>query len=56
MTDMLDDSAAVTPSQRRREIPPILARGALRLRQRREHTRDSPPSRPAEDSRKKAMP
>jgi hypothetical protein len=33
MPDMLDDPAAMTPSQRRREIAAILARGVLRLRQ-----------------------
>ena len=33
MTDMLDDPAVMTPSQRRREIAAILARGVLRLRQ-----------------------
>jgi arylsulfatase A-like enzyme len=33
MTDMLDAPAAMTPSQRRREIATILARGVLRLRQ-----------------------
>ena len=47
MTDMLDDSAAMTPSQRRREIATILARGVLRLRQCRENTHDSRPSRTA---------
>ncbi len=31
MTDMLDDPAAMTPPQRRREIATILARGVLRL-------------------------
>ena len=30
---MLDDPAQMTPSQRRREIAAILARGVLRLRQ-----------------------
>ena len=33
MPYMLDDPAAMTPSQRRREIAAILARGILRLRQ-----------------------
>jgi len=33
MRHMLDDPAAMTPSQRRREIAAILARGILRLRQ-----------------------
>ena len=33
MPYMLDDPAAMTPSQRRREIAAILARGVLRLRQ-----------------------
>jgi len=33
MTDMLDDPAAMTPPQRRREIAAILARGVLRLSQ-----------------------
>ena len=47
MTDMLDDPAAVTPSQRRREIAAILARGVLRVCQCRENTRDSRPSRTA---------
>ena len=47
MTDMLDDPAAMTPSQRRREIAVILARGVLRLRQCRENTHDSRPSRTA---------
>ena len=48
MTDMLDDPAAMSPSQRRREIATILARGVLRLRQCRENTHDSRPSRTAE--------
>jgi len=51
MTDMLDDPrnpAAMTPSHRRREIATILARGVLRLRQCRENTHDSRPSRTAE--------
>ena len=47
MTDMLDDPAAMSPSQRRREIATILARGVLRLRQCRENTHDSRPSRTA---------
>lgn len=33
MTDMLDDPATMSPSQRRREIAAILARGVLRVRQ-----------------------
>ena len=33
MTDMLHDPAAMTPSQRRREIAAILARGVLRVRE-----------------------
>ena len=33
MPHMLDDPADMTPSQRRREIGAILARGVLRLRQ-----------------------
>ena len=45
MTDMLDDPAAMTPSQRRREIAAILARGVLRLRQCRENPPNSQPSR-----------
>ncbi len=45
MTDMLDDPATMTPSQRRREIAAILARGVLRLRQCRENTHDSQASR-----------
>ncbi|GAB4187041.1 MAG: hypothetical protein Kow00105_01660 [Phycisphaeraceae bacterium] len=48
MTDMLDDPTAMTPSQRRREIAAIFARGVLRLRQCRENTHDSRPSRTAE--------
>ena len=48
MPDMLDDPAVMTPSQRRREIAAILARGVLRLRQCRENTHDSRPSRIAE--------
>ena len=48
MTDMLDDPATMTPPQRRREIATILARGVLRLRQCRENTHDSQPSRTAE--------
>ena len=40
--------ATMTPSQRRREIATILARGVLRLRQCRENTPDSQPSRTAE--------
>ncbi len=47
MTDMLDDPATMTPSQRRREIAAILARGVLRLRQCRENTHGSRPSRTA---------
>ena len=45
MTDMLDDPATMTPSQRRREIAAILARGVLRLRQCRENATGSQPSR-----------
>ena len=48
MTDMLDDPAAMNPSQRRREIATILARGVLRLRQCRESLPVSQPSRSAE--------
>ncbi len=33
MPDMLDDTAEMTPPQRRREVAAILARGVLRLRQ-----------------------
>lgn len=33
MPDVLDDPAAMTPSQRRREIAAILARGVLRVRE-----------------------
>ena len=47
MTDMLHDPATMTPPQRRREIATILARGVLRLRQCRESTHDSRPSRTA---------
>ena len=47
MTDMLDDPAAMTPSQRRREIAAILARGVLPVGQCRENTHDSRPSRTA---------
>ena len=47
MTDMLDDPAVMTPLQRRREIATILARGVLRLRQCRENTHGSRPSRTA---------
>ena len=50
MSDMLDDPAAMTPPQRRREIAAILARGVLRLRQCREKTHDSRPSRTVEKS------
>ena len=38
MTDMLDDPADMTPSQRRSEVAAILARGVLRLRQCREQS------------------
>ena len=48
MPDMLDDPAVMTPSQRRREIAAILARGVLRLRQCREYPPDSQPSCTAE--------
>jgi len=48
MTDMLDDPTTMNPSQRRREIATILARGVLRLRQCRENTHDSRSSRTAE--------
>jgi len=48
MTDMLDDPATMNPSQRRREIAAILARGVLRLRQCHENTHDSWSSRTAE--------
>ena len=41
MPDMLDDPAVMTPSQRRREIAAILARGVLRLRQCGENPPDS---------------
>ena len=47
MTDMLDDPATMTLSQRRREIAAILARGVLRLRQCRENLTRSGPSRTA---------
>ena len=33
MPDLRDDPAAMTPSQRRREIAAILARGVLRVRE-----------------------
>ena len=36
MPDTLDDPAVMTPSERRREVASILARGVLRLRQCRE--------------------
>lgn len=48
MTDFLDDPAEMTPSQRRREIAAILAKGVLRLRQCRESLPDSQPSCTAE--------
>jgi hypothetical protein len=48
MIDMLDDPAAMTPLQRRREIAAILARGVLRLRQCREKMPDSRSNRTAE--------
>jgi len=48
MPDMLDDPAVMTPSQRRREIAAILARGVLRLRQAAQTSPDSQPSRTAE--------
>ncbi len=58
MTDTLDppspagldvtcEPAAMTPSQRRRELAAILARCVLRLRQCRQNTHDSRPSRTA---------
>ncbi len=47
MCQSFDDPAAMTPPQRRREIAAILARGVLRLRQCRENTHDSRPSRTA---------
>ena len=34
MTDMMDDPAAMTPPQRRREIATILARGVVQWRDR----------------------
>ena len=48
MTDMLDDPAVMSPSQRRREIAAILARGVLRLRQCNEIPPGSDPSRTVE--------
>jgi len=45
MAYTLNDPAAMTPSQRRREIAAILARGVLRLRQCRETAND--PAEPA---------
>lgn len=44
----LDDPAAMTPSERRREVATILARGVLRLRQCRETPPGSGPSCTAE--------
>jgi len=44
----LDDPAAMTPSERRREIASILARGVLRLRQCRETPPGSGTSRTVE--------
>ena len=41
MRHMLDDPADITPSERRREVAAILARGVLRLRQ---CGRTSPPA------------
>ena len=41
MDDMLDEPGEMTPSQRRREIAAILARGVLRLRQCRENSPNS---------------
>ena len=51
MPIMLDDPAVMTPSQRRREIAAILARGVLRLRQ----CRTNPPSSALSDTVKKAF-
>ena len=48
MPDMLNDPATMFPSQRRREVAAILARGVLRLRQCREDPPDSQPSRTPE--------
>ena len=42
MAYTLNDPAVMTPSQRRREIAAILARGILRLRQCGETSADSP--------------
>ena len=50
MTDMLDDPAAMSPSQRRREIAAIFARGVLRLRQATRRSSGSRPSRAPENS------
>ena len=44
MADFLDDPAVMTPSQRRREIATILAKGVLRLRQCRMNSPVSQPS------------
>ena len=48
MRPMLDEPAAMSPSQRRREIAAILARGVLRLRQCRETSAGSGQSHTAE--------
>jgi len=48
MRHTLDDPAAMTPSERRREVASILARGVLRLHQCREKPPGSGPSRTVE--------
>ena len=48
MRHTLDDPAAMTPSERRREVASLLARGVLRLRQCREEPAGSGPSRTVE--------
>lgn len=44
----MTDPAAMPPSERRREVAAILAKGVLRLRQCRENPPDSQPSRALE--------
>ena len=48
MRHTLDDPAVMTPSERRREVASILARGVLRLRQCREKPLGSGQSRTVE--------
>ena len=49
MRHTLDDPSIMTPSERRREVASILARGLLRLRQCREKPPGSGPSRTVEE-------